>query len=150
MASKYLSSGVCAAFTLRVLGNLAHTQSTGSPEASVLAPESFKVQPPAQADYEKILNSISVTATRIPIKSFGFIPGDVLVIPGIRHDDYKTSSSPADDNDESEVAPRVGASCLPTNWLVSFANYASAVRAPAFDESFLTGDQHPLRLGPQS
>jgi len=79
---------------------------------------------------------------------FGFIPGDVLVIPGIRYDDYKTSSSLADDNNESEVSPRVGVSYLPTDWLMVFANYAHAFRAPTFDELFLTGTHFQIPIGP--
>ncbi len=79
MAGKFLSSGVCAAFTIWVLGRVALAQSAGVPESPVSPPESSKAQPPAQAGTKKILDTISVTATRNPIKAFEY-PGMVSVI----------------------------------------------------------------------
>ncbi len=79
MAGKFLSSGVCAAFTIWVLGSVALAQSAGVPKSPVSPPESSKAQPPAQAVTNKILDTISVTATRNPIKAFEY-PGMVSVI----------------------------------------------------------------------
>ena len=73
---------------------------------------------------------------------------DVLFIPGVRYDSYKISSSLGNDNNESEISPRIGVSYLPTDWLMLFANYAHAFRAPTFNEIFLTGTHFQIPLGP--
>ncbi len=79
--------------------------------------------------------------------AFGVIPGDFLIIPGIRFDSYEVSSSIADSNDETAFSPRLGVSYLPTDWLLVFANYAEAFRAPTFDELFTTGTHFQIPVG---
>ncbi|MCG8693593.1 MAG: TonB-dependent receptor, partial [Minwuiales bacterium] len=78
----------------------------------------------------------------------GFIPGDLLIIPGLRYDDYEASSDIADDNDANQLSPRIGVSYLPNDWLLFFANYAHAFRAPTFDELFTTGTHFVIPIGP--
>ncbi|HIC81186.1 MAG TPA: TonB-dependent hemoglobin/transferrin/lactoferrin family receptor [Kiloniellaceae bacterium] len=92
--------------------------------------------PDADADFYGIYAQAEITVT----EPFGVIPGDLLIIPGIRYDDFSVSSSIADgDTSEDEISPRIGVSYLPNDWLMVFANYAHAFRAPTFDELFLTG-----------
>ena len=99
--------------------------------------------PDADADFYGIYAQAEITVTQ----PFGVIPGDLLIIPGIRYDDFSVSSSIADgDASEDEVSPRIGVSYLPNDWLMVFANYAHAFRAPTFDELFLTGVH--FRIGP--
>ncbi|RMF11442.1 MAG: TonB-dependent hemoglobin/transferrin/lactoferrin family receptor [Alphaproteobacteria bacterium] len=100
--------------------------------------------PDADANFYGFFAQAEVTIS----EPFGVVPGDFLIIPGVRYDDYKTTSSLADDNNESEVSPRVGVSYLPTDWLMVFANYAHAFRAPTFDELFLTGTHFQIPIGP--
>lgn len=77
---------------------------------------------------------------------FGSGSGDVLVIPGVRYDDYAISSSDrlGGDNEQNEVSPRIGVSWLPTDSLMVFTNYAKAFRAPTVNEIYLTGIHFPL------
>lgn len=70
---------------------------------------------------------------------FGLLPGDVLVIPGVRVDSYESSSDIAADNSEHAVSPRIGLSYLPTDWLMGFVSYGHAFRAPTFNEIYSTG-----------
>ncbi len=70
---------------------------------------------------------------------FGALPGELLIVPGLRYDDYEVTSSLAADNSDSEWSPRLGASYLPNDWLMVFGSYSEAFRAPTFDELFLTG-----------
>lgn len=100
--------------------------------------------PDADANLYGIFTQAEITFT----EPFGFIPGDVLVIPGVRYDDYKTSSPIADDNAAREISPRLGVSYLPTDWLMVFASYGKAFRAPTFDEMFLTGTHFQIPIGP--
>lgn len=76
----------------------------------------------------------------------GILPGDLLLIPGIRYDNYELTSDIADDTDEEEFSPRFGISYLPTDYLLLFANYAEAFRAPTFDELFLTGTHFQIEI----
>ena len=78
----------------------------------------------------------------------GGIPGRLLVIPGVRYDDYQTSSALAQDNSDDELSPRFGVSYLPTESSMLFASYADAFRAPTFDELYLTGNHFVIPLGP--
>jgi hemoglobin/transferrin/lactoferrin receptor protein len=77
---------------------------------------------------------------------FGSLPGDLLIIPGLRYDDYSISSSIAPENSHNEWSPRLGATYLPNDWLMVFANYAQAFRAPTFDELFLTGTHFEIPI----
>ena len=79
----------------------------------------------------------------------GFLPGDALIILGVRYDEYSTSSSRGADNRENSVSPKIGISYLPTDWLMIFGNYARAFRAPTINEIYLTGTHFRIPLGPQ-
>ncbi|OAB60986.1 hypothetical protein AY599_17965 [Leptolyngbya valderiana BDU 20041] len=77
------------------------------------------------------------------------LPGDLLLLPGARFDRYESSSElAADDTIDSRLSPRFGISYLPQEWLMVFANYAEAFRAPTFDELYLTGTHFQIPIGP--
>lgn len=77
---------------------------------------------------------------------FGAGTGDVLLIPGARYDRYTVSSAGrfGDDNEHSEFSPRVGLSYLPSDWLLLFASYGHAFRAPTINEIYFTGVHFPI------
>ena len=79
MAGKSLWSGVCAAFILCSLGSVLQAQSTSAAETPKPASKGEQTRATAQEDDKKILDPISVTATRNPISSFEY-PGMVSVI----------------------------------------------------------------------
>ncbi len=68
-----------------------------------------------------------------------FIPGEFIILPGVRYDDYEAESSIAAKVDRREWSPRLSVSYLPTEWLQTFASYGKAFRAPSFDELYLSG-----------
>ncbi|WP_026989137.1 TonB-dependent receptor domain-containing protein [Fodinicurvata sediminis] len=70
---------------------------------------------------------------------FGALPGEILLIPGLRYDYYKSSSDNAEDNKDTALSPRIGASYLPTDWSLLFASYGEAFRAPTFGELYPSG-----------
>ncbi|MEM0953401.1 MAG: TonB-dependent hemoglobin/transferrin/lactoferrin family receptor [Pseudomonadota bacterium] len=81
------------------------------------------------------------------------LPGELLLVPGIRYDDFESSSDTveASDNSDDEVSLRLGVSYGPTEWFRVFANYAEGFRAPSINELYLDGTHftipHPI-LGP--
>lgn len=77
---------------------------------------------------------------------FGFLPGDLLIIPGLRFDSYRSTSDIAASNEDQAISPRIGASYLPTEWLMGFVSYGHAFRAPTFNEIYSTGVH--FSLGP--
>ncbi len=91
--------------------------------------------PDAEAEFYGIFAQAEIAIT----EPLGIVPGDVLVIPGIRYDDFESSSDIAADNSDNEISPRIGVSYLPTEWLMVFGNYSEAFRAPSFDELFQEG-----------
>lgn len=70
---------------------------------------------------------------------FGFLPGDFLIIPGLRFDSFRSTSDIDASNEDRAVSPRIGASYLPTEWLMGFVSYGHAFRAPTFNEIYSTG-----------
>jgi hemoglobin/transferrin/lactoferrin receptor protein len=78
---------------------------------------------------------------------FGMLPGDLLVIPGVRYDRYTSSSEVADDNEDQAVSPRIGVSYLPTDWSLLFANYGTAFRAPTVNELYTSGVHFRIPIG---
>ncbi len=77
------------------------------------------------------------------------LPGDLLILPGARFDRYELESDLASDATvDSRLSPRLGVSYLPQDWLMVFANYAEAFRAPTFDELYLTGTHFQIPIGP--
>ncbi|MEM6581047.1 MAG: TonB-dependent receptor, partial [Pseudomonadota bacterium] len=81
------------------------------------------------------------------------LPGDVLLVPGVRYDDFesKSDSVSAQDNQNDETSLRFGVSYGPVQWLRVFANYAEGFRAPSINELYLDGTHfqvpHPILSG---
>ena len=82
------------------------------------------------------------------------LPGELLVIPGIRYDDFENSSSALSDevNKDTATSPRLAFNYKPNNWLGLFANYSESFRAPSINELFLDGVHfslpHPVLFNP--
>jgi hemoglobin/transferrin/lactoferrin receptor protein len=77
-----------------------------------------------------------------------FVPGELLIIPGLRFDSYASESDIADENEDTAISPRIGVSYLPTEWSLLFVNYGEAFRAPTFDELYTTGTHFVIPIGP--
>ena len=76
------------------------------------------------------------------------LPGDLLIIPGLRFDSYESSSDLADTNKDHAISPSIGISYLPTDWLMMFGRYGHAFRAPHIDELYLSGVHFEIPIGP--
>ena len=104
--------------------------------------------PDATARFQGLFAQAEIAVT----EPLGPVSGDILIIPGLRYDDYKTSSTDGrlgPGNEETEFSPRIGASWLPTESLMLFASYAHAFRAPTMNEIFLSGTHFPLFRDPR-
>ena len=100
--------------------------------------------PDADADHRGLF----VQAEMVIGEPLGMLPGDLSLIAGLRHDSFEISSPiAADVAEDDERSPRLGASYLPTDWLMFFAGYAEAFRAATFDERFLTGTHFVIPVG---
>jgi len=83
------------------------------------------------------------------------LPGQLVVIPGVRFDEFESSSIAADTANEDEaISPRFAASYAPVDWVRVFGSYAEGFRAPSLNELFLTGVHfslpHPVLFNPTS
>lgn len=82
--------------------------------------------------------------------------GQFVVIPGIRYDEFESSSSiaPGEDNSDNAVSPRIASSFAPAGaeWLRLFASYSEGFRAPSINELYLDGLHfnvpHPVLFNP--
>ena len=80
--------------------------------------------------------------------------GDFLFIPGVRYDEFESSSSIAPDQENSDdaISPRFAASYGPTNWFRVFGSYSEGFRAPSVNELYLDGVHfsipHPILFNP--
>ncbi|NQY41294.1 MAG: TonB-dependent hemoglobin/transferrin/lactoferrin family receptor [Henriciella sp.] len=82
--------------------------------------------------------------------------GQFIVIPGVRYDEFESSSSIAPDQDNSDdaVSPRFAASFAPegAEWLRLFGSYSEGFRAPSINELYLDGVHflipHPVLFNP--
>lgn len=80
--------------------------------------------------------------------------GDFLFIPGIRYDEFESSSSiaPNQENSDDAISPRFAASYGPTNWFRVFGSYSEGFRAPSVNELYLDGVHfsipHPVLFNP--
>lgn len=73
------------------------------------------------------------------------LPGQLVVIPGIRFDEFESSSPAADTaNKDEALSPRLAASYAPVPWVRVFGSYAEGFRAPSLNELFLTGVHFPI------
>jgi len=85
-------------------------------------------------------------------RPFG-MPGNLLLVPGVRYDDFDNEAGNVDaaDNSADEVSTRFGVSYGPVDWLRLYGNYAQGFRAPSVNELYLDGTHfslpHPV-LGP--
>lgn len=82
--------------------------------------------------------------------------GEFLIIPGVRYDEFESSSSIAPDqkNSDDAVSPRFAVSFEPSGaqWLRVFGSYAEGFRAPSINELYLDGVHfeipHPVLFDP--
>jgi len=74
------------------------------------------------------------------------LPGELIVIPGLRYDYYRSSSDVANSNSDSEISPKLGISYLPVEWYMAYVSYAQAFSAPTMNDLYLTGTH--FSLGP--
>ncbi|MEM9937970.1 MAG: TonB-dependent hemoglobin/transferrin/lactoferrin family receptor [Pseudomonadota bacterium] len=82
--------------------------------------------------------------------------GEFLVIPGIRYDEFESSSSIAADQENSDdaISPRFAVSFEPegAEWLRLFGSYSEGFRAPSINELYLDGVHfeipHPVLFNP--
>lgn len=96
--------------------------------------------PNGRAEFTGIFAQIEAEITR-PLG----LPGRLIVIPGVRHDTFESSSdlSPETSSD-NQVSPRLGASYAPAEWLRLFASYSEGFRAPSLNELYLDGVHFPV------
>jgi hemoglobin/transferrin/lactoferrin receptor protein len=81
------------------------------------------------------------------------LPGELIVIPGIRYDEFRNSSDDAGTNNKDEaISPRLAVSYGPSDWLRVFGSYSEGFRAPSLNELFLDGLHfslpHPVLFNP--
>lgn len=100
--------------------------------------------PDAEADFIGGFAQVEMRAK----EPFGFVPGEVLLLGGIRYDHYAASSDVADSIEDSAFSPRVGLSYMPTDWSVLFANYGESFRAPTINEMYNEGVHFQIPIGP--
>ncbi|WP_233508614.1 TonB-dependent hemoglobin/transferrin/lactoferrin family receptor [Parvularcula marina] len=73
------------------------------------------------------------------------LPGELLVIPGVRYDEFSSDSSISPDkNEDDAVSPRFAASYGPVSWFRAFGSYSEGFRAPSVNELFLDGVHFPV------
>ncbi|MEM0910262.1 MAG: TonB-dependent hemoglobin/transferrin/lactoferrin family receptor [Pseudomonadota bacterium] len=83
------------------------------------------------------------------------LPGNVLIIPGVRYDSFENEAPGISEerNDDSAFSPRLALSYGFNDALRLFASYSEAFRAPSINELFLTGVHfnvpHPVLFNPQ-
>src|SRR3546814_12843664 len=55
---------------------------------------------------------------------FGVLPGDLLIIPGLRFDSSRSSSDLADSNSDQAVSPRIAPTSTPSSCFMGFSTPA--------------------------
>lgn len=75
------------------------------------------------------------------------MPGNFLIIPGLRYDYYKSESDIADSNTDDYVSPKIAVSYLPTDWLMIYGSYAHAFAAPTMNDLYATGVHFEIPIG---
>ncbi len=99
-------------------------------------------------DAESLFYGVFAQAEIAIDEPLDFVPGQLLIIPGLRFDSYTSESDIADENEDTAISPRIGVSYLPTEWSLLFVNYGEAFRAPTFDELYTTGTHFVIPIGP--
>lgn len=102
--------------------------------------------PDAQSTFQGLFTQLELTGAA----PFG-LPGEIVLLPGVRWDSFESSSALAADNSDDQVSGRFGATYAPNQTFRVFANWAQAFRAPSVNELYLEGTHfslpHPV-LGP--
>lgn len=77
--------------------------------------------------------------------------GQFIVIPGVRYDEFESSSdiAPDQDNSDDAVSPRFAASFAPegAEWLRLFGSYSEGFRAPSINELYLDSVHFLIQIG---
>ncbi|MFT6045931.1 MAG: hemoglobin/transferrin/lactoferrin receptor protein [Arenicella sp.] len=74
------------------------------------------------------------------------LPGELLVVPGLRYDEFKSKARGVSEEESADdaMSPRIGLSYGPVEWLRIFASYSDAFRAPSVNELYLDGTHFSL------
>lgn len=85
-------------------------------------------------------------------KPFG-APGSLIIIPGIRYDEFTSSSDlSTSESSDNKISSRFAIGYGPTDWFRVFANWSEAFRAPSINELYLDGVHfsvpHPILFNP--
>jgi hemoglobin/transferrin/lactoferrin receptor protein len=78
-------------------------------------------------------------------------PGKLTIIPAVRYDSFKSSSTGNPDLSKDSTSPKIAATYAPTDWFFLFGNTGKAFRAPGINELYLEGTHfevpHPILPG---
>ena len=104
--------------------------------------------PNAESEFMGLFAQIEAVAER-PLG----LPGELIVIPGVRYDEFESSSDMVEGvNKDEAISPRFAASYGPVSWFRVFASYAEGFRAPSVNELYLDGTHfevpHPILFDP--
>lgn len=103
--------------------------------------------PDAQSSFKGLFTQLELTGAA----PFG-LPGEIVLLPGVRWDSFESSSVLAADNSDDQVSGRFGATYAPNETFRIFANWAQAFRAPSVNELYLDGTHfslpHPILGAP--
>ena len=72
------------------------------------------------------------------------LPGRVIVLPGLRYDEFETRSPTEDATRNDAVSARFGVTYAPTETFNVFANWGEAFRAPSINELYIDGTHFSL------
>ena len=75
--------------------------------------------------------------------SFATCGGDLMVIPALRLDAYKSDDEKGHSQDENQISPKFSLSYKPNENIVFFGSWAKAFRAPDLTELYATGLHFP-------
>ncbi len=91
--------------------------------------------PDAETEFTGLFAQAELT-----LANMGPIPGELLIIPGIRWDSFKSSAEgEVFAIDDDRFSPKLGISYQPIPELLLFGNYGRGFRAPNFNEAFADG-----------
>jgi len=103
--------------------------------------------PDAQSTFTGLFTQLELTGAA----PFG-LPGEIVLLPGVRWDSFESASVLAADNSDDQVSGRFGASYAPNEAFRVFANWTQAFRAPSVNELYLDGTHfslpHPILGAP--
>lgn len=72
------------------------------------------------------------------------LPGEIILLPGVRNDSFDTSSSVAPDTSNDKTSVRFGLTYAPTETFSVFASWGEAFRAPSINELYIDGTHFSL------